>query len=141
MKHIKQYENWTTSNTGNYNVNYGDNKKLSYLTIIVKDYIYENFDDIIDIKNDSVSFNENVNMNSISINYDDSEDTKTILFHNRNKSLKRLIEITDDEFDDISEIMKEAKNNKIKSRKLDVIANDVLTELTPHLRSADKYNV
>lgn len=141
MKHIKQYENWTTSNTGNYNVNYGDNKKLSYLTIIIKDYIYENFNDITEIRNGEVLFNENVNMKSISIYYNDEEDINIVRFYNRNSNLRRIIEITADEFNDILEIMKEAKNNKIKNRELDVIADDILTELIPHLRDAKKYNV
>lgn len=93
MKHIKTFENWTTNQTDDYNINYGDEpkikkQKISQEVLDIIDYIDNNVDNV-----NSCYYHYNEGY-VISFLKNDHKIKKILSYHTSNLSHIDIIEIT-----------------------------------------------
>ncbi len=153
MKHILEYNNWTTDTSDGVDVDYYDGPKISEIALNVEDYINSNFNHISDVSYHNnygyeIEFNQEILIYSIklfkSTMRDDMEDYKLIIEYRRKNistNSKNII-ISKNDFEYIRKILHNTyiKYKKKKEDKSDDVKT-ILDELDPIKRSAKKYNI
>ena len=68
MKHLKQFEMWTTNTTSDFNINYGNTEpELSQTVIDTIKFINDNFDNITNIGSSNITFKYRLEIEDINL--------------------------------------------------------------------------
>jgi len=145
MKHLKEFESWTTTASGNVDVNYGD-KKPEYSDVVkfIVQYIEDEFDriKIITASYKAIEFAD-TNINDISrIELQYKDNIPSILFCRRQAIGNKYdyMDISKDEYDFLINFL---FKTEIKRRKINQISgkDEIIDIIDPTKRTAKKYNL